>query len=134
MIFLLNQKPDTSLAQKSGHFYLLTTLPNSLSSDRSCAQASENVRKAEFCLGWEAGVATFGPEAISLPIGIVHFVQMSLSRREASLLFLLCLRFDTGVWPLMRDFSGSIKELHSGCAIGGHPQQNACTAFRITQS
>src|ERR1017187_2948005 len=26
MIFLLNQKPDTSLAQKSGHFYLLTTL------------------------------------------------------------------------------------------------------------
>ncbi len=26
MIFLLNQKTDTSLAQKSGHFYLLTTL------------------------------------------------------------------------------------------------------------
>src|SRR5665213_3662469 len=29
MILLLNQKPDTSLAQKSGHFYLLTTLPDS---------------------------------------------------------------------------------------------------------
>jgi hypothetical protein len=28
MIFLLNQKPDTSLAQKSGHFYLLTTTLN----------------------------------------------------------------------------------------------------------
>ena len=26
MILLLNQKPDTSLAQKSGHFYLLKTL------------------------------------------------------------------------------------------------------------
>ena len=35
MIFLLNQKPDTSLAQKSGHFYLLTTIPSCRPSYRS---------------------------------------------------------------------------------------------------
>ena len=45
MIFLLNQKPDTSLAQKSGHFYLLTTLPVGRLLDRNPRNVAERIRE-----------------------------------------------------------------------------------------